>query len=48
MRRTKTFLEGRRINNLFSLNPKAIYRGFRQMTEIDIKNPPKKEEIENF
>ena len=48
MRRRKTFLERRRINNTFNSNPKAIYRGFRKTAEIDINNPPRKEEIENF
>ena len=48
MRRRKTFLERRRINNTFSSNPKAIYRGFRKTAETDINNPPKKEEIDNF
>ena len=48
MRRRKTFLERTRINNTFSSNPKAIYRGFRRTAKIDINNPPKKEEIEIF
>ena len=48
MRRRKTFLERRRINNTFSSNPKAIYRGFRKTVEIDINNPPKKKKLKIF
>ena len=48
MRRRKVFSERRRINNIFSSNPKAVYRGFRKTAESEISNPPNKEEIENF
>ena len=48
MRRRKVFSERKRINNTFNLNPKAVYHGFRKTFEVEINEPPKKEEIKTF
>ena len=48
LRRRKVVREREIINKKFLMNPKAVYRKFKVDKDIEIVNPPSKEDVQTF